>query len=171
MKLRAFVFLTSQFNTKNMKKILITIAVVVVAGLIVIQFFPPEKNSSAVTQASIFYQLEVPELIKKKLVNSCFDCHSNQTRYPWYNKVAPISWILSNHIREGKEHLNFSRWADYSKREQIKMLGEICEVLEEGSMPLKSYLLIHTEAKIFDHDVENICEWTDEASMKILSGK
>lgn len=150
-----------------MKKILLALLLVVAAGLIVIQFFQPEKNNAPVTTSSIFFQMEVPGLTKKNLVSSCFDCHSEQTRYPWYGSVAPVSWILDDHITEGKEHLNFSRWSDYSPKEQVKLLGEICEVVEEGSMPLKSYVFLHPSAKLLPYQAEDLCDWAGRTARNL----
>ncbi len=77
------------------------------AGFIIIQFFQPDKNNQAVSANDINNHLEIPTVIQEILKNSCYDCHSNQTKYPWYNNIAPVSWMIANHIKEGKEHVNF----------------------------------------------------------------
>jgi len=152
-----------------MRKILLIILAIIVAGFITIQFFQPEKNQSEVTTDAIFFQMQVPETVKKYLVDGCYDCHSNQTRYPWYSRVAPFSWWIGKHISEGKEQLNFSSWSDYSKRKQLGLLNDICEVCEDGSMPLKSYIILHKNAELFDHEIEEICAWAETAAEDILN--
>ena len=82
------------------------------------------------------------------LQTACWDCHSNQTVYPWYNKIAPISWYLARHINNGKKHLNFDNWNDYDPAKQIHKSEEIIEVIEENEMPIFSYTLLHPEAKL-----------------------
>lgn len=147
---------------------LIGFAILLVIALIIIQFFQPEKNFKPATADGIAFQMEMPETVKKYIVNSCFDCHSNQTRYPWYSRIAPVSWIMADHIREGKEHLNFSEWASYSKREQISLLNEICETVTDRSMPLKGYVRLHKDAELFDFEIQEICRWTDEAAENLI---
>jgi len=151
------------------KKILLGIIILFLIVFIVIQFFQPEKNYSDITEESIMYHLEIPEIVKKKLVASCYDCHSNQTRYPWYSKIAPVSWLLDSHIREGKENLNFSEWNSYSTRKQIGLLDEICEVLSDGSMPPEGYIKMHREAIFNEKEIQDICEWAEEAAENILT--
>jgi hypothetical protein len=153
-----------------MKRLLIIIAGSILLAFIVIQFFRPEKNQSAVTTDDIIYTLEIPNSVKRTLVNACYDCHSNQTRYPWYSNIAPVSWMLANHVKEGKEHLNFSAWKQYSKREQISQLDDICEMVEKREMPLKSYTFMHSEAIILEYQVKELCTWTEAAARSIMTG-
>lgn len=142
---------------------------VLVIGFIVIQFIPsgvpgnkPENDNSIVN--SNLLSDPVSELIRK----SCFDCHSDQTELPFYSRLAPVSWVLANHINDGKSHLNFSEWEGYSKREKIGKLEEIKDEIESGGMPLRSYLLMHPEAKMNPDEVALLVTWTEEASTKIL---
>jgi hypothetical protein len=152
------------------RKILLYAGIGLLVLFIVIQFFQPEKNQAAVTTDDIVFQLEIPEGVKKSLVNSCYDCHSNQTKYPWYGRIAPFSWMMNQHIVDGKEELNFSEWATYSKRKQLGLLDEISEVVTDGSMPLESYLMLHADARLFDHQVEKINAWCEEAAEQVLDG-
>jgi hypothetical protein len=125
------------------------IAIAIVVILIAIQFIrvdtvnptpAPEKDFINVTQPS----KEVADLLK----TSCYDCHSNETKYPWYFNVAPVSWWLKNHINEGREELNFSLWADFDAKRKDKKLEESVELINEGEMPMFSYTLTHKEAKL-----------------------
>lgn len=153
-----------------MRKPWVIIALLILAALVIIQFFPPQKNiQKATTTDDIFFQIEVDKLVKKNIVNACYDCHSNNTRYPFYAKFAPISWILNRHIVEGKEHLNFSEWATYDKKKQLKLLTEICEMVTDGEMPLKSYTFMHSSAILNEKDVSGICTWTEAAAEEVFN--
>ena len=152
-----------------MKKAWIIIGAIL-AILAIIQFFQPEKNDKVANpQNDIVFSVEMTSMVKKKLVNACYDCHSEMTIYPFYNRVAPISWILARHIREGKEQLNFSAWATYDKKKQIKLLNEICEVITNGEMPLKGYVMMHGKAVINEKELEEICTWTEQAAEQVMS--
>lgn len=91
---------------------------------------------------------------------SCRDCHTNNTRWPWYSQVAPMSWVLIWHVNEGRDHMLLSDWASYSPTDASSLLGEICEEVEGGGMPLRSYLLAHRDATLTDADVTALCAWT-----------
>ncbi|HLN53635.1 MAG TPA: heme-binding domain-containing protein [Lentimicrobium sp.] len=150
---------------KAVKILLVALILIFIA----IQFIPsgipqntPEDDRSIVKSGL------VTEAVLQQLKISCYDCHSNQVNLPWYAKVAPSSWLLSDHIREGKDHLNFSEWSDYSKRKKISLLEHIGEEVKSGGMPLKSYLLIHRDARLNSGEVSALVSWTEEASGKIL---
>ena len=150
---------------KAVKIILISLAVLFVA----IQFIPsgiPENKPE--DEKSIVNSSLVTESILEQLRKSCFDCHSNQVRFPWYSKLAPSSWFLADHISEGKSNLNFSEWDGYSNREKIGLLEEIKDEVESGKMPLKSYLLIHRDARLDSEEISALLAWTGEATAKIL---
>jgi len=89
----------------------------------------------------------------------CYDCHSNNTVYPWYNKIQPISYLMENHIKEGKKELNFSNFGTYSKRKQKSKLKAIYNQIKDNEMPLWSYTLIHRNAKLFNKDKALIKKW------------
>ncbi len=100
-----------------------------------------------------------PDEIGNIIRNSCYDCHSNETKYPWYSKVAPVSWILKNHIQEGREHLNFSDWGNYSIEKRANLLEEIKEEIEKNEMPLRSYTIIHSNAKLSSNSKKLVLDW------------
>ena len=93
---------------------------------------------------------------------SCSDCHSSKTDWPWYSQVAPVSWWLKDHVDEGRRELSFSEWGTYAQRKASVKLKEICDQVEAGEMPLKSYLLMHPAARLSDADRKLICEWTEQ---------
>lgn len=130
-------------------KVLKIIALVVLLGFVGIQFVPTEPNLSDVIPDTDFILVnQVTTDVKHDLQVSCYDCHSNNTQYPWYNKVQPIAWLLEDHIKEGKEELNFNEWGDYSDRKKRSKLKSIASQIEDNKMPLSSYTLIHKEAKL-----------------------
>lgn len=151
-----------------MKAVKFIIAALVLI-LIVVQFIPsgipgkiPEDGKSIANDSLIAGP------VLAQLRKSCFDCHSNQFNLPWYSKVAPSSWLLAGHIKEGRSYLNFSEWAAYSDREKIGLLDDIRDEVSSGKMPLKSYLLIHREARLDSAEISAILKWTDEAMAGIM---
>jgi hypothetical protein len=113
-----------------------------------IQFVPTSRNISDTVPKTDFMEInKVPNAIQNKLQVSCYDCHSNNTRYPWYNKVQPIAYFLERHIKEGKAELNFSEWEAYSNRRKNSKLRSIISQIQDDEMPLYSYTLMHREAK------------------------
>jgi hypothetical protein len=142
-----------------------------IAGLlIIIQFFQPEKNNNIEDpKKDIVFSLDIPKNVKKNLVNACYDCHSDRTVYPRYSRVAPISWMINKHIRDGKKHLNFSTWSDYDKRKQLKLLTEICDEITLGDMPLKGYVFMHSKAVLNEKDIADICAWTENAGEQVFN--
>lgn len=141
---------------KGLKQIVVLLLVVFVG----IQFIPTTHNQSTVILTSNFLSTyKVPKDIQKLLKNSCYDCHSNNTNYPWYNKIQPASWFLEHHIKEGKNELNFDEFGNYSLRKQKSKLKSIVTQIEDRKMPLSSYTLIHKEAKLSDSERIKILEW------------
>jgi hypothetical protein len=137
----------------------------------IIQFFPPDKNNSDMLAPNdITSMLEMSDTVQKIMKAACYDCHSNNTNYPWYTNIQPVGWWLENHIEEGKRHLNFSEFASIeprngkSKRErQLKKLEDIKEVIEEGEMPLTSYTWIHKDSRLTEEQKQLIVKWSDSA--------
>lgn len=131
--------------------------------LVAIQFFQAARNETRKVLAVDFNKAYImPDSIQVLLQNSCFDCHSNNTRYPWYSNIQPFGWWLAHHIKEGKSELNFSEFGDYSTRRQKSKLKAIKDALEDNSMPLSSYTLIHTKAKLSKVDKASIISWIDK---------
>jgi len=113
---------------------------------VVIQFFTVDYNQSeTVPQTDFMLVNKVPVTVEKSLQVSCYDCHSNNTAYPWYNKVQPMAWYLEDHIKEGKAELNFNEWDSLSSRRKASKLRSIIKQIESDEMPLDSYTLIHRD--------------------------
>ncbi len=146
------------------KLILLILAVV----LIVIQFVGPSRTNPPVNaEKTIQAELPVPDHIDRILRRSCYDCHSHETKWPWYSYVAPVSWLVIHDVNEGRRHVNFSQWADYSPRKKPKALEEIYEEVSEGTMPLKQYLWIHREARLSRQEVEAVTTWAKETLQQV----
>lgn len=127
----------------------------------VIQFIQPARNQSGqVLQTDITHVYPVPAQVQTILRAACYDCHSNNTRYPWYSRIQPAGWWLTYHVNEGKEELNFSDYGAYSPRKRINKLRSIENSINDGSMPLSSYTLLHKEARLTAAEKQLIAAWT-----------
>lgn len=143
-----------------MKKILQRLLIVLGLVLIVMQFFGPAKTNPAVDATrTIQAATTVPPAATAILTRACYDCHSHQTQWPWYSHVAPVSWFLIDHVNDGRRHLNFSEWATYEPKRMKRKLEEIKEEVEDGAMPLKSYLPLHPNAKLSAEDIQTLSRW------------
>ncbi|MBI1342997.1 MAG: cytochrome C [Terrimonas sp.] len=140
------------------KKILLFL----LAALVVIQFFHPKKNiEEGLSANDITTKYKMPEDIKTIMDKACNDCHSNNTRYPWYNNIQPVAWWLDNHIREGKQHLNFSEYTNKRPRFQYHKMEDIIEQVKKGEMPLDSYTWIHKDAILTQEEKTKIIDWAN----------
>ena len=144
-------------------KVVKIIAVVLLVAFVGIQFIPTTRNQSNMVPETDFMLVNnVPENIQNKLQVSCYDCHSNNTQYPWYNKVQPVAWFLEDHIKEGKAELNFNEWDSLSTRRKTSKLRSIIKQIENGEMPLDSYTFIHRDAKFSEAEAEEIINWVTQ---------
>lgn len=142
------------------KKILTGILIV----FILIQFIRPARNNgNVVLSTDITKIVAIPTNVQSRLQISCYDCHSNKTNYPWYSNIEPLGWWLAHHIKEGKAELNFNEFDSYSRRRQLSKLKAIGESIEDGSMPLSSYTLIHQSARLSNEDKKTIMQWAEKA--------
>jgi len=128
------------------------------------QFYRPEKNMNRGDHSKVFKTETNPtEQVSSILESACYDCHSNNTQYPWYNNIAPISYWMADHIKEGKGELNFSEWSNYSNKKKDHKLEEIIEVLDEEEMPLNEYTWTHKEAKLTQVQKNAVIEWVKKS--------
>jgi len=148
-------------RNKIIRKLARLIPILFGSVFIGMQFVPTPGVSKASTTRPNVVETINPQ-VGKILERSCQDCHSNRTNWPWYSHVAPVSWIVSKHVSEGREMLDFSAWTDQSRAESERML--ICDAVSSGSMPLASYTMIHREARLSNLDVKLICDWADATS-------
>jgi hypothetical protein len=143
-----------------LKKIILFLVIV----LVLIQFIRPDKNEGGYESLAAFKtETNVSEEVHQILKTNCFDCHSNQTVYPWYAEFSPLSFWFKDHIDEGKEELNFSEWNKYSLKKKDHKLEELIEEVDEGEMPLDSYTWIH--GKLSEKDQKTLINWVNLARL------
>lgn len=102
---------------------------------------------------------EAPSEVQAALRRACYDCHSNETRWPWYSSVAPLSFLIARDVNEGRRELNFSLWSQYNERRKSRKLKEIAEQVEKGKMPQWYYVALHPDAKLSVIERELIIKW------------
>jgi hypothetical protein len=138
------------------KKIIIGL----IAVFVLIQFIRIDKTNPPVELQNDFITLTNPPVkIARLLKTACYDCHSNETEYPWYFNVAPVSWWTKDHINDGRKHLNYSIWGTYKQERQAHKLEEMYSEVEEGEMPLSSYTIVHGDAKLTPEEKLALTEW------------
>lgn len=138
---------------RNVRTVRILVVVLAVA-FVGIQLVPVDRENPAAT-----LEVPAPDDVRAVLKRSCYDCHSNQTRWPWYAYVAPLSWFVADHVEGGRDHLNFSMWNAYSQEQRDHRLDKMVEEIEEGQMPLDEYLLLHPTARVSDAELALLSEW------------
>lgn len=122
-------------------------------------FRPPRENPPSDPAKAIAAHVNIPPDVEATLRRACYDCHSHETRWPWYSGVAPISWFVIGHVNDGRRRLDFDDWSVHPKR-WPSPLTLVCDEVTKGDMPLWSYLLLHWDAKLSASDVAQICAWT-----------
>lgn len=143
---------------------------VILVSFVAIQFFRPEKNLGGDPGPNdlIIQHAGMPVPLQEVFRNSCYDCHSDHTRYPWYAGISPFSWIIDRHIAGGKAALNLNEYGLLTDVKKLSVLNDVCDVVAEKSMPPANYLMLHADAVISEDDAEALCDWADEAAMDIL---
>ena len=143
-----------------MKSIAAKLVLITVIVGVVIQFIPVDRSNPPVEE-----EIVVAPQVHSILKRACYDCHSNETIWPWYSQVAPASWLLAWDVHEGRDELNFSTWNRYSPKKRNKFIKEIWEEIEEGEMPPWFYLPLHPEASLSDQDRMVLREWSKSISI------
>ena len=148
-------------------KIIKKIGLLLLLIFIVAQFFGPEKNEGDITTVDAFFRDTSPQNeVKTILENACLDCHSDTTRYPWYNNITPVNYWLNEHVTDGKKHFNVSKWDDYSDKKKDHKFEELIEMVEAKEMPLDSYTWTHGEAKLSAEQIETVVAWANTVRLK-----
>ena len=147
---------------KLFKKLLIILLVI----FVIAQFFGPEKNDGDLAIEAFLADTNPPQDVAAILKESCYDCHSNATRYPWYNNITPVNYWLADHVEHGTKHFNVSVWDDYSTKKKDHKLEELIEMVEEKEMPLDSYTWTHGEAKLTDAQIQSVINWAQAVRVK-----
>lgn len=147
------------------KKVIKIVLVLALIALVAIQFIRPEKNNEGYKSVALFETETKPSpKVASILKENCYDCHSNQTQYPWYSEIAPASLWLADHIEEGKEHFNMSAWENYTVKKKEHKLEELIEMVEDDEMPLQSYTIIH--GNLSDDDKKLLLQWAGLARLQ-----
>lgn len=151
-----------------MKKALKITGISLLVALVALQLYRPAKNVSTQTPPTDIVQAYgVPADVAVILHKACYDCHSNNTHYPWYSNIQPVGMWLAHHVDEGKDELNFSEFGSYKPRRKARKMHELVEEVEEGEMPLESYTLIHGEAKLTAEEKQKLIEWAKGLEQRI----
>ncbi len=137
-----------------MKRVVSGSLIALVLMLVLIQLVPVDRSNPPVET-----DIDVAEAVKAVLKRACYDCHSNETVWPWYSRVAPMSWLVAWDVHEGREELNFSTWNRYSHKERAKKIQESWEEVEEREMPPWFYVPLHPEARLSDEDLAVLRAW------------
>jgi len=144
-----------------MRKVLKLIVLAVAILFTSVQFVRPNQTNPPVDQLqTIEAHVRVAPGVAEIFERACKDCHSNQTDWPWYAHVSPVSWFVTDHVDHGRKNLNFSEWSRYDHEQADWLLGAMCMTAERGQMPLPSYTRLHHSAKLSPLDVQTLCAWS-----------
>ncbi|HTX17632.1 MAG TPA: heme-binding domain-containing protein [Bacteroidota bacterium] len=154
-----------------MKKFLLWAASALIVAFLAIQFVRPDKENPSVDPSmSVTVQSGIKPQVAATLRASCFDCHSNETVWPWYSQIAPVSWLVADDVRQGRSHLNFSEWGSYPKSKRVLKLGQIYEQLTKNEMPIPKYLMMHPAARLSPAERDSIISWTEDEEESLTGG-
>ncbi len=143
-----------------MKTVLKWIGIAIVIALLAAQFVPVDRHNPPVDASkTLFATGIVPANAQAILQRSCKDCHSDETHWPWYSHVAPVSWLVASDVHDGRKQMNFSEWAGYTERRKQHKLDGICDMVSQKEMPPSQYTLIHRNAVLADQDRDTLCQW------------
>lgn len=154
-----------------MKKIIKKILFIGLIIFLLMQLYQPARNESFEQDitANFTKMYNVPKNVEAIVRTSCYDCHSNNTNYPWYSNVQPVGFFMEHHIKEAKEDLNFDEWGKYSKRKQENKLDRIVKQIKSDEMPLASYTLIHKNARLTTVQKKEVMDWISKIKDSISS--
>ncbi|WP_179352479.1 heme-binding domain-containing protein [Winogradskyella vidalii] len=150
-------------------KIVKKIAVLLLVIFIGAQFFRPDKNKGDSTAVIAFFDdTNPPKDVKLILENTCLDCHSDYTYYPWYSHITPVNYWMADHITHGKTHFNMSRWKSYSEAKKDEKLDELIKMVEAKKMPLTSYTWLHKDADLSQAQIDAVVSWANNVRLKYI---
>jgi hypothetical protein len=150
-------------------RVVLMAAAVLFVGM---QFTPGPKPNPPVDPALALAAggPSVPQPVLDTLQRACFDCHSNETTWPWYSRIAPASWLVAYDVEEGRSQMNFSGWTSYNPFDRADLLDEICDLAARREMPLWQYRLLHKDAALSDADIQAVCAWTEAEAERLTMG-
>jgi len=146
-------------NTARVNRVLLGLALF----LVLIQIFQPKRtNPPIVASKTLRAHISIPPAVQTSLTRSCGDCHSNQTVWPWYSRIAPLSWVVIDDVNQGRRKMNFDNWeAQPNAKEANDRLVDICPEIRRNGMPPFSYRLLHRDLRLKSDQISNICAWSD----------
>jgi hypothetical protein len=151
-----------------LKRIVLGLAIVF-AGM---QLVRPDRTNPPIDAAqSVQAVATVPPGVDAVLRRSCYDCHSSETRWPWYSGVAPLAWGVADHVKEGRATFNLSEWGSYPVRKRVAVLEKMCDEVREGGMPLKQYLWLHRDATLSEADWKSVCDWSMDQADRLAGAR
>jgi hypothetical protein len=151
-----------------MRKKLKWIGIVLVALFLAAQLYQPDRSNPPVDESKTIYaSLNVPPEVKSILERSCADCHSHNTRWPWYSYIAPTSWLTASDVKSGRANMNLSLWGTYKKTRQVTKLNQISDQLADDKMPLRPYRLMHPNSVLTKQEVDLISRWADKEANRL----
>ncbi len=143
-----------------MKKTLLRVVLALLGIFLVAQFFrPPLTNPQSDPALSIRNYKGIPPEVLTKMEQACFDCHSNESRWPWYSHITPVNYLIASDVNNGRRHVNFSEWNSYSTGRLKSSLDNIYDQVYNNEMPLTKYRWMHKEANLTPAEVKMICDW------------
>jgi hypothetical protein len=145
------------------RKTILTVIFVLFAIFVLIQFYPVNRDNGPVVA-----DFNGDPAVKQILERSCYNCHSNETKWPWYSHVAPVSWLVASDVHEARQHFNFSNWQNMKLVDQLAVRRGAWKHVEEGSMPPGLYLLMHSDARLDANEKEVIHKWAQEAASEVI---
>lgn len=152
-----------------MKKSLSRAAIILVLLFILIQLVRPERTNPPIEPVHRLESvLNVPEEVRSLLRAACYDCHSNETAWPWYSNISPVSWLMARDVTEGRRQLNFSEWGTYESRSQIGRLDQIAKEVSDERMPLPIYLPLHPEAQLTGEERDRVITWAESERERVI---
>ncbi len=153
-----------------MRKLLVRLSWTLLILFVGIQVFRPERSNPAEVQGeTIEAKHPFTPQAADAFGRACTDCHSNRTDWPWYSEVAPVSWFVANHVNHARSHMNVSHWHEYTDSEASRYLDKMCKMIRAHDMPLASYLIMHSEARLTDEEIEAICRWAQQARQALTA--
>ena len=150
------------------RKVLRWIVILFCIALVAVQFHRPDRTNPPVDPTKDFAAVQVADTsIAALLRRSCYDCHSDETRWPWYTNVAPVSWLVADDVHTGRRHVNFSIWGKYPPGRRARSLDDIHEQITSGNMPLPKYLMLHPDARLTQAERDSLVAWADRERQRL----
>lgn len=147
-----------------MKKLFVRLGWTILILFVAIQVFRPSRtNPPEAAGETIEAKAPFTPQAGDAFARACADCHSNRTDWPWYSEVAPVSWFVANHVNHARSHMNVSHWHEYTDSEAKRYLDKMCRMTRGHDMPLASYRIMHSEARLTDEEIESICQWSQQS--------